>query len=323
MSYRIAVLRGGPSEEHEVSLRSGASVLSALSQSDFEPLDIIINRAGEWIHDGRIHAPETIFGHVDMAFLALHGAYGEDGRVQRLLERHAIPYTGSDSFSSAIAMHKGITKDYLRDKGVHMAPHMMVSRSSLDDLQSIAQIIEKLFGPAYIIKPMRSGSSVGITTVDSPMDLARALRKSLEEYDEVLVEKRISGREGTFGVVERLRDEKLYELPPVEIIHDTESPFFNYEAKYNGKSNEVCPGRFSKKVNDEMARVAALVHRELGLSQYSRSDFMIDEDDDVYFLEVNTLPGLTEQSLLPKMLDAVSISFPQFIEHIVHDTLRK
>ena len=319
--YRIAVLRGGPSEEHDVSLKTGAALLAALSSDRVTPLDIMITRAGEWTLDGRRHMPEHILSHVDGVIIGLHGAYGEDGKVQRVLERHGVPFTGSGSYSSAIAMHKGITKDHLRDHPIMLAPHMLVSRSSKEQLHEISEGIAAMFGPRYVVKPVRSGSSHGVVTA-TRTELPRVLMQALETYDQVIVEKQIKGTEAPVGRIETFRDEPLYVLPPIEIVPAKERAFFDYEAKYNGASEEICPGRFDDAVKNELMELARLVHRELGLNHYSRSDFII-ADDGIYFLEVNTLPGLTEASLVPRALTAVGSSLSAFADHLVTQLVEK
>ena len=323
--YRIAVLRGGPSEEHEVSLKTGAALLRALSEGlsheRVTPLDVTITRAGEWTIDGRRHMPEQILQHVDGVIIGLHGAYGEDGKVQRVLERHGVPFTGSGSYSSAIAMHKGITKDHLREHPILLAPHMLVSRSSKEQVHAVSEGIAALFGPRYVIKPVRSGSSHGVRTA-TRAELPRALAEALETYDQVIVEKQIEGTEATVGVIEHFRDEPLYALPPIEIIPAKERAFFDYEAKYNGASEEICPGRFDEATKQQLMELARLVHTELGLAHYSRSDFIVASDG-IYFLEVNTLPGLTESSLVPRALEAVGSSLPAFADHLVTQLVGK
>jgi D-alanine-D-alanine ligase len=317
--YRIAVLRGGPSEEHDVSLRTGAALLEALPKDRVIPVDVVITRAGEWLHDGRRLMPERILDMVDGVIIGLHGAYGEDGKVQRLLERRGVPFAGSGSYASAIAMHKAITKDHLRDSDIKLAPHMLVSHMSRGQTTEIARGLSALFGPEYVIKPVQSGSSHGVRIVENPSKLAQALEEALSVYEQVIVEKRIRGKEATCGVIENFRGESLYALPPIEIVPAGSQQFFDYEAKYNGASEEICPGRFSASEKEELMRLARFVHEELGLRHYSRSDFILAEDG-VYFLEANTLPGLTQASLVPLALRSVGSSLEDFASHLV-DTI--
>jgi D-alanine-D-alanine ligase len=312
---RVAVLRGGPSEEYDVSIQTGASVIRALDPHRYEVVDVVISKQGDWLLRGVRREPRDIFHMVDVVFVALHGAYGEDGTVQRLMDSTGVKYTGSRAFSAAIAMHKGLTKDRLETHGVKMARHMLVSKDALQNVVGAATAIAALFGPRYIVKPVSGGSSVGTIFAESPVMLEQALRTSLEVYDQVIVEEYVEGKEATCGVVEGFRDRKHYALPPVEIRRAT--PVWGYEAKYDGSVEEVCPGNFSREEKEEIERIALLAHDTLGLSHYSRSDFIV-AGDGVYFLEVNTLPGLTPTSLLPKALEAVGCSYAAFIEHLLH-----
>lgn len=319
---RVAVLRGGPSGEYDVSMQTGASVLAALDTERFDAIDVVITKGGEWLTGGYVRYPEQILGSVDVAFLALHGTYGEDGTVQRLLDRYGVPYTGSRAYQSGVAMHKVITKDHLGESGAFLAPHMVVSSGSLQNLHSVSESIADLFGPEYVIKPVNSGSSIGTKIAKNKMFLPKLLKEALEEYDEVIVEKKISGREATCGVVENYRDTELYALPVIEIVPPASADFFDTTVKYNDTTEEICPGRFSRSEKTEMERLAREVHQTLGLSQYSRSDFIVAEDG-IYFLEVNTLPGLTPQSLFPKALAAVGGTYEHFIDHLITDALER
>ena len=313
---RVAVLRGGPSEEYEVSMQTGAAVLEALRNQHYFAKDIVISRAGEWLDEGRVKDPEQALEAIDVVFLALHGTFGEDGSIQRLLERKHIPFTGSRGFASALALNKDLTKNFLKRHGVAMPRHLKVTRAGTTDPYRTAESIQRLFGPRYVVKPVSSGSSLGTTLVDREVDLALAITNALTEYEAVLVEEQLAGKEATVGVAENFRGQALYLLPPIEIVPPQDSRFFDYQVKYDGRTEEICPGRFSNAEKEELTRLARLVHEELGLQQYSRSDFIVTGGQ-VYFLEVNTLPGLTKESLFPKAFSAVGSSYDEMIAHLV------
>ncbi|MFM2374084.1 MAG: hypothetical protein RLZZ234_79 [Candidatus Parcubacteria bacterium] len=321
---RVAVLRGGPSEEFEVSLRSGEHVLRSLDAAKYHPIDIVITKQGEWLLHGRTRDPHEALMGVDVVLSALHGAYGEDGTVQRILERSGVPYTGTDAYHSAIAFHKAITKDHLRHHGVKMARHMVVGHSALHHTMGMAASITELIkASAYIVKPVASGSSMGVRRAMNVHELAHALSESFKTYEQVLVEELIVGREATVGVIEGFRNAPLYALPVVEIVTDP-GAFFDYETKYHSTNPNVekCPSDFSLTEKRELERLAKLAHTTLGLRHYSRSDFIVAKDG-IYFLEVNTLPGLTEQSLVPKALNAVGASMSDFVDHLLTQTIHE
>lgn len=318
---RVAVLRGGPSDEYEVSFRTGSAVLSALNHPDFEPLDVIITKSGEWLQHGRTRYPEQIIPAVDVVFNALHGAYGEDGTLQRLLDRFNVPYTGSGAYASGIAMHKGFTKEHVRGLGFEIPQHVILTRTDPKTSKQHAGDIRSKFGRQYMIKPVSSGSSVGIQHVTDTLELANVIEEALAQYPEILVEEYIQGREVTCGVIERYRNKERYTLPPIEIIPPPTATYFSYDVKYDGTTREICPAPLPHAVKKSIENAASNVHAALGLRQYSRSDFILSPNG-LYFLEVNTLPGLTEASLFPKALHAVGSSHQEFVRHLVHDALR-
>jgi len=316
---RIGVLRGGPSAEYEVSLKSGAAVLSALrSKLDhlYEARDVLIDLAGKWHIDGREFSPAEAHHHFDIALNALHGAYGEDGKIQAILEAHDIPFTGSGSLSSAVAMNKILTKQALEKHGVR-SPYWkeVFSEDVHIDPDAAAMELFRTFVMPAIVKPAGSGSSVGVSVARTHADLVKALEEAAKHGHSILIEEFIPGVEATCGVIEGFRGQELYALPPIEIR--TKNPFFDYAAKYQGESEEIVPATFSAEIKHELEELAKNVHRLLGLKHYSRTDFIIHPRRGIYVLETNTLPGLTEESLLPKALRAVGSDLHEFIDHII------
>lgn len=308
-------MRGGPSEEYEVSMQTGKGVLEALSKKNIDTVDVVINKQGGWLVQGFERAPQSILSVIDVVFIALHGAYGEDGTVQRLLDRLGIPYTGSRAYPSSVALNKLLTKEQLRNSGIKMAPHLKIRREGTD-IARAAMTIESLFGPEYVIKPINSGSSIGTRMATGSADLMRALKEVLRDREEVMVEERIRGREATVGIVERFRDHDFYRLPAIEIIPPSKTDYFSADVKYTGETEELCPGRFSREEKSQLEEAAYLVHKNLELSQYSRSDFMVSPKG-VYFLEVNTLPALIPKRTFNQALDAVGVDFPDFVHHLI------
>lgn len=320
---RVAVLRGGPSSEYEVSLKTGEAVLKALPSHKYEAIDVFIDKEGVWHVSGLVKTPADALKHVDVAFVALHGQYGEDGKVQRILESIGVPFTGSKALPSAVAMNKHLTKEALKAlKGkVKMASHRYVTKEDIA-AKGLANIFREIPHPS-IIKPAGAGSSVGISIVSDFFSLEKALAKAFEHSEAVLIEEFIEGREATCGIVDGFRGEDTYSLMPVEIIPKKGSDFFDFEAKYGGASEEICPGNFDHATKEAVQEAAKAVHKALGLRHYSRSDFMVHPKRGVYFLEVNTLPGLTNESLLPKSLRAVGSSLSEFLDHTIGRAMEK
>lgn len=315
----VGVLRGGPSKEHEVSLKTGHAILTHLPEERFSVRDIYIDREGTWHERGRPTTPDRVLSSVDVVVIGLHGEYGEDGEVQKLLERYGVPYTGSDSFGSYRAMHKVLAKERAKELGILTPKYRFIEPGM--DTAAMAQDVIRSFHQPVVVKPLRWGSSVGISIVGGYQPVHTAIEALLEAgAGGVLVEELIRGTEATAGVVAGLRNEALYALPPIEIL-PPESDFFSYDAKYSGATREIVPGRFQKPVQEELMRIARAMHDGLELRHYSRSDFIVSPKG-IYYLETNTLPGMTAESLLPKSLQAVGVSFPDFLAHLVDLALK-
>lgn len=313
---RVAVLRGGPSSEYEVSMMTGKGVLGALKELGYYTKDIVIDKKGNWLVSGFIKTPEQALMDIDTVFIALHGSYGEDGTVQRIINRMRLPFTGSGAYASAVAMNKHLTKSHLKDSIVKLPKHMRLTRAGVSDLRQTTHSISQLFGPSYVVKPVFGGSSIGTVMVNTPYDLNQAITSLFNDYEEILVEEKISGREATVGIIENFRNSHYYTLPVIEIVPPIKSGFFSADVKYTGETDEICPGRFSKAEKESLSTAALFVHQILNLEQYSRSDFIVAPDG-VYFLEVNTLPGLTDQSLFPKSMAAVGASYKDLVDHLI------
>jgi D-alanine-D-alanine ligase len=316
---RVGVVRGGPSTEFEVSLKTGQSILSNLPPERYDIRDILIDKSGVWHVRGMPTTPERVFAHTDVIVNALHGAYGEDGTIQHLFDTHAVKYTGSGRLASALGMRKHLAKDYIRRTHIRTAPHRLITKD--DYAEHVVREVFQSFPMPVFVKPASGGSSVATVFAQSFDNLQYGILKALEVDDAALVENFIRGREATVAVVEGFRGEELYVLPPIEIV-PTKNTFFDYDEKYAGHAREVCPAQFPRETTEALMHAARTVHHTLGLRDYSRSDFIVAKDG-IYFLEANTLPGLTQASLVPKALEAVGSTLPEFLDHIVGRALAR
>jgi len=325
---KVGVIRGGISGEYEVSLASGAQVLEHLRgdklNKKYKAIDIFIDREGIWHINGIPTSVDKLNHKVDVIVNALHGDYGEDGKVQQILEQRNIPYTGSGPLASAIGYNKFLSKQEFAKLGINTPKHILFPAYQ-DDFdgprdryaEKKAREVWERMSPPWIVKPLTGGSSLGVHVCKTFQSLVDAFEESVDEKVSVLVEEFIKGKEATVGVIDDFRGQKFYALPPIEIRIPKTSSFFDKEVKYNGKSEEICPGNFTDKEKRELERLASLIHSGLDLSHYSRSDFIVHPKKGIFALEVNTLPGLTSESLMPKALSAVGANFPDFIEHII------
>lgn len=317
-------MRGGPSSEYEVSLKSGAAVLEHIDKEKYEPRDIFITRDGVWHLHGVAVAPERALHGVDVAWNAIHGEYGEDGRLHKLLDTLAVPYTGPNAIASATAFDKQRTKEVVQKAGVRVAHGVVVEvPGHATGREQLALQLFRTFPLPAMVKPLIGGSSVGMSVAPHYQGLLHALELARAVSPKVLVEEYINGREATVGVVDDFRGAQHYALMPVEIVPPP-GRFFDYEVKYNGETKEIVPGNFSDAQKAELERLAVLAHQALGARHYSRSDFIVSRRG-VYFLELNSAQavGLTKESLLPKALGAVGATLTHFIDHVVELVRKK
>lgn len=313
---KVGVMRGGPSSEYEVSLKTGGNVLSAL-RDRHTVRDILIDKSGVWHIDGFARNPERIFPHVDVMFNALHGQYGEDGRVQQILDSHGVAYTGSKSLPSAIGMNKILSKKFFSGAGLKTARHLEVKNRDLES-KEMSKIWDEFGGQPVIVKPTSAGSSIGVSLVRNQQNLEQAIQSALEHSTSALIEEFLEGREATCGVVQGSFGNDIYALFPVEIKNLSKNKdVWDYESKYSDALHElICPGNFTQKEEKAIQNGAMAAHKALGLRHYSRSDFIIT-DHGVYILEANTLPGMTAASLFPKSLAVADCSLGDFLDHIL------
>lgn len=316
---RIGVLRGGPSSEYEVSLKTGANILHALREkhaSKYRAHDILIDKKGNWHIDGLPVSIGDACSRIDCVFNAMHGPYGEDGKVQSILEIHGVPFTGSGSVASAVGMNKILSKNIFKAHGIKIPTHKEVASERIEYNidETVRELFQSLILPA-IVKPVAAGSSVGVSIVRAYSELPDALSEAAKHGPVVMIEEYIPGIEATCGVVENFRGDELYALPVIEIQPQTE--FFDYEAKYAGKSLEIVPASFAENIKNTIHELTKKIHSVLNLRHYSRSDFIVHPKRGIFALEVNTLPGLTDESLMPKALRAVGSDAHEFADHLI------
>ena len=302
---RVAVLFGGKSAERAVSLNTGAQVSRALEGLGFDvaPID-----TGD---DGFITA--LIGSGVDVAFICLHGRFGEDGTVQGLCELLELPYVGSGVLASALALEKVKSKQFFSLVGLPTPDYAVVHRGRLYDLNALTSAL----GDKTVVKPANEGSSVGMTIVHQPSELAAAIEKAFEYDRDVLVERFVEGTEVTIAVI---GNDEVVALPTLEIVPEHE--FYDYDSKYvPGMSSHIIPARVSEEARVECQRLAVAAHKTLGCRGMSRADTIVEEDGSVWLLEVNTIPGMTSTSLVPDAARAAGIEFPELCRMLVEFAL--
>lgn len=331
---KVLVLMGGISLERDVSLASGAAISGALKNRGYEVIALdtaqgskLIEKDTQLIPDNIKTAPPDLaelarydreqsiklaalddLRVVDVIFLAFHGNAGEDGTIQALLELANKKYTGSGVLASALAMNKAISKKLFEREKIP-TPRWTLLKSKTYSPGSLPDLLQK-FPPPVIIKPNDQGSTIGLTLVENEADCSAAVEKAFAVSDEVLIEEYIEGRELTVAV---LGDEPL---PVVEIL--PKNKLYDYECKYTkGMCSYQCPADLSDEKREEIQKLGLTAFQTLGCRGYARVDFRMDRKGNLFCLEVNTLPGMTKTSLVPKAAKVMGISFDELIERIV------
>lgn len=302
--WRIAVLAGGDSDEREISLQSGAAVQQALSARGHFALHL---------DPSFVDVKGVDWRQFDVAFLALHGQFGEDGQVQRILEDAGIPYTGSDATASRLAFSKSAAKERFLQFGVPTPEYSLLHYT--DDLSRIERITSEI-GYPLVIKPDCQGSSLGVTIVKSPDAISAALKHCFRFDGFAVVERAITGTEWTVGLLDDLV------LPPILI--ETDREFFDWQAKYEDDNTRyLFDSSFPSHVLDRIADVAKNACRALGTRGMVRVDLRVDEQFNPWLLEVNTIPGYTSHSLVPKAAARMGIEFGELCERSIESCLRR
>lgn len=300
----IGVVMGGPSAERAVSLRTGVAIVMALKALDYQVESIDLDPA-----DFLAQLKEK---KVDIVFNAIHGLYGEDGKIQGFLDMVGIPYTGSGVTASAIAMDKVASKRIFVAENIPTPDFLIINKNNLANAENI--ITEK-FSLPLVIKPKDQGSSFGVTIINNLSELKSALSESLKYSDEVLVEKFIAGRELTVSTL--YENGEIIALPIIEIA--PKSGKYDYQSKYTvGATEYIVPAQISAELTSEIQAAAKKVFQVIGCRGVGRTDVILDHDNNFWILEINTVPGMTETSLVPKAAKSVGINFEQLCEKILH-----
>ncbi|MGO9014483.1 MAG: D-alanine--D-alanine ligase [Dissulfurispiraceae bacterium] len=301
---RIGVLAGGTSAEREVSLKSGNAVFKALIDLGYDAvfIDVSDNVCQAIREEG-----------VEIAYVVLHGGHGENGAIQGMLEVMGVPYTGSGILASALAMDKETSKTVFLSREIPVAPFISVSKKQVENPGATNTGVVTAaadFPLPWVVKPATEGSSIGVSIVRDEVELAAALKEAFAYGERVLVERYIKGKEIQIGILGQMV------LGGVEVRPLRE--FYTYEAKYTpGLTNYILPPEIGPSAYDTLKVSALRAHNALGCSGATRVDFILDEFNNPFLLEVNTIPGMTETSLLPKIAKLAGIDFPDLIERIL------
>ncbi len=298
----IGVLMGGYSSEKDISLKSGKAVYNALKKAGCQTVPLEINdadphRINDFIKDS----------HIDVAFIALHGKLGEDGTIQTICEDVGIPYTGSGIKASQLAFDKALSQVLFRHNSIPVPEHEIILSTNG---WSVDSIFSRLDSMPLIVKPSREGSSIGISIVRNKEDLDKSIEYGFQYGSEVIVERYIKGKEVTVGILANKA------LPVVEICSKNE--FFDFQSKYEeGMTEYVVPAQLPKELTNKLQKIALRAHNVLSCKDFSRVDMLIDGSMNMYVIEINTIPGFTSTSLLPKAAQAAGLNFTELCLQLI------
>jgi len=294
---RVAVMMGGLSREREISLKTGKAILKALTEKGYMVTSIDV---------GSDIVEKLVKGKIECAFLALHGRFGEDGAIQGMLELMRIPYTGSGVLASSLAMHKIMSKKFFLCEKIPTPCFEVFQREEImKDLPK-----KTSFPLPVVVKPAREGSTIGISIVRKDEELGPALKKAGEYDEEILVEEFMKGKEITVGILEDIL------LPIIEIV--PKSGFYDYHSKYTkGETQYILPARIPREKYLYAQEISLKAFQTLACSGVARVDLMTDENENPFVIDVNTMPGMTETSLLPKAASYAGIPFGDLVERIL------
>lgn len=313
----VGVLRGGTSNEYDLSLRTGAAMLSALPEEKYDVRDILIDKQGRWHMRGMPVEPIRALQQVDVALSGLHGGIGEDGTVARILARAGIPFAGSGAQPSALSLNKIRAREVLRGSGIKMPMGIAFTRGSGMDTGQMTRQVFSRFGPPYLVKPSSEGASVGIRLVYTVIQLPDTLGDILDQFGSAIVEEYLMGKEATVGIIEDFRHEPLYALPPVRVMYPESSQFLHFDHHKESQMRHIVPSDFTHIEKQALIDAARAAHKALGLSHFSRADFIVTRRGP-HLLEVNAYPGLYEGAAFPAKLESVGSSIREFLEHAIH-----
>ncbi len=339
---KVGVIRGILNKQTQASLESGGRILSLLSNSKlkekYKPVDIFIEEGEKWYLNGVKIKPDRLRGKIDIAINTIYGDFGEDGKIQKILEKLDIPHIGSSSSVSAFSYDKGTTKKAL----VHLnikTPRYALLPAYFKDLDSSqneskeeeqkreyalnkARDIWAKLSPPWITKPLTSGSSLGVRVNNSFEALVFSLIEAADKGISLLAEEFIKGQEGSIITINNFRNKEVYTFLPVEIIIPEGRAFCDNELKNSEEMKIICPGNFKPELSRQIEKVAELTHEDLGLRYYSKIDFIVTKKD-IYIIEINSIPDYRENGILDKSLEAVGSNMEEFLLHSLDSVVIK
>ncbi len=313
---RIGILRGGVSPEYHFSLQTGANVQRALQEAGFEAVDMLLDKEGV-LHIKGIPADlEKAQSSVDLVWNALHGNFGEDGQVQELLDQYGIPYTGSGKIASALSFNKEKAKERAKSLGLNVPPHLLVIPDGSESVSQISGNIYRTMAPPWVVKPLAGGASVDTHFAFTPFELAEVVDKCIQSGEPFIAEQYIYGKEAAVGVIGHFRNKNNYVLPTVEIKSPVRG-ILSSESRVAREEYAIAGGSLRPSEREQLAEFAKALHEEFGAGDYSQSEFIVDKQGKIWFIEMDTQPHLHEHAPFLVALQSVGATLVEFVRSIV------
>lgn len=316
----VAIIEGGYSHEKIISLQSAETVFQNIDREKYNPTKVRIDEKGWFVFKGdeKIEVNRNDFSYngiqFDIAFIVIHGTPGEDGKLQAYFDMLNIPYTTCSQLAAAITFNKFVCNQYLKTFGVKVADAVLIRQN---EVFNTSEIIDKVGLPCFV-KPNDGGSSFGITKVQAEGDLEQAIKLALEHGTQAIIESFMEGREVTNGIYKN--KEGIVTLPITEIV--TSNDFFDFDAKYKGESNEITPADLPDEIAGKVKTVTRYIYELLDLEGIARADYIL-QNNEPYLIEINTVPGLSKESLIPQMAAHKNISLKQLFNEVIEIAIMK
>lgn len=320
---RVGVIRGGITPEYYLSLAAGSYILNHISKDKYQPVDILITKDGTWHKQGVPMNPTDLKDHVDIVFNTLYGVYGEDGKLQDFLDELGVPYVGSDPFSSSLTANKKKKKERLQDIGLKTPKYFILQgllkmedeKEQLEFLRKKAMDIFKKIHPPWVVKPILGSASTFTYLVTTFTELIYLLNDLADKFDEIIVEEFIDGTEVVSGIINGLRGEKEYVLPPFEIVKP--GKILDYDTRFNRKHSLRLLDKKLEEHKDAIADIMKTLHKEFNLNDYSTANLVISPKGGIYVIEVDSQPILGDGEILPSMMEEVGCPDHVWIDHLI------
>ncbi len=311
---RIGILRGGISPEYHISLKTGAAVQQALAEAGFEAIDMLLDKEGVLHIKGIPVSVDQVGSHVDHVWNSLHGSFGEDGALQRLLDQYGIPYTGSGTLASAVAFNKQTAKEHAKALGIRTPQSLLIIPENDDSIAEVSARIYKTMAPPWVIKPLSGGSSVHTFFAFTPLELAQIVEEALSHETPFIVEQYIAGTEVAVGVIDNFRNKERYVLPVVDVTSPSRGVLSHEQRQ---EPHTMFPSRLRPGEREAVSALAQQLHESIGAKDYSQSEFVVDRFGKIWFLETDTHPALHPHAPFYQALEAVGSSLVEFVRAIL------